>query len=102
GTSSGPYQHAAMAILRAIEEGLPLLRAANTGISLATDAMGRIVARLGLNETGVLDVALPGPLSTPPLFRRSAGWSSVFLFIVVFFTVVWQEARRGSAARNAE
>lgn len=100
GTSSGPYQHAAMAILRAVEEGLPLVRAANTGISLATDAMGRTTARLGLNETGVLDFALPGPLATAPIFRLSGGWSTIFLFLVVFSLVAWQEARPDRPARN--
>ena len=55
GTSSGPFQHFAMARLRAVEQGLPLVRAANTGISGIIDPYGRVVARLALNRQGVID-----------------------------------------------
>lgn len=69
GNSSGPRQHLAAARMRAVEEGLPLLRAANTGISAAFDGFGRPLARLGLNRAGVLVVDVPGPLP-PPFFAR--------------------------------
>ena len=80
GTSTGPYQHLHQSRLRAIEEGLPLIRAANTGISAVIDAHGRILASLPLNEKGALDHALPVALP-PPLFAR---WRENSLFLVAF------------------
>jgi apolipoprotein N-acyltransferase len=61
GTSSGPRQHLAAARLRAVEEGLPLLRAANTGITAAFDSKGREITRIGMELTGYRTLMLPGP-----------------------------------------
>jgi apolipoprotein N-acyltransferase len=67
GVTTGPYQHLAQARLRAIEEGLPLVRSANTGISALIDPYGRILEKLPLGTEGVLDSALPKKID-PPFF----------------------------------
>src|SRR5439155_12525632 len=69
GNSSGPYQHLQQARVRAIEEGLPLVRAANTGISAVVDPVGRLIAYLPLGSAGVLDARLPQPIA-PTLYAR--------------------------------
>jgi apolipoprotein N-acyltransferase len=69
GDTSGPRQHFHQARVRAVEEGLPLVRAANNGISAAIDGHGRVLARLDMNVRGVIDVELPQPLP-PPLYAR--------------------------------
>jgi len=70
GDHAGPRQHLVQSQARAIEQGLPMIRAANTGISAMIDARGRIVASLPLGEAGYLDARLPGVLP-PPLYART-------------------------------
>jgi apolipoprotein N-acyltransferase len=69
GTLSGPFQHAAQARLRAVEQGLPLARVANTGVTEMLDARGRVTAALPFGAPGYLDAALPGPLPATPYAR---------------------------------
>lgn len=78
GTQSGPWQHLAQARLRAIESGLPLIRAANTGVSAVIDARGTIRAELGLNVEGRIDTALPASLAATP-WSKLGDWPAVLL-----------------------
>ncbi len=69
GMTAGPYQHAHQAQLRAVEEGLPVVRAANNGISFVADAYGRIEERLALGQRGVVDSRLPQALQATVFSR---------------------------------
>lgn len=73
GTRSGPYQHLAQARLRAIESGLPLMRAANTGVTAAIDPLGRVTAQIPLGATGHIDAALTAPLAQT-WWMRMGNW----------------------------
>jgi apolipoprotein N-acyltransferase len=84
GFSSGPFQHFAIARTRAVEEGLPLVRAANNGISGVIDPYGRVVRRLGLDDIGVVDSALPKSL--PPTIYSRVG-DAIFLALLVICLV---------------
>ena len=64
GTFSGPQQHLILARMRAIEQGIPIVRSANTGISAVIDSRGNVDSSLGLGVTGYLDVVLPPAFST--------------------------------------
>jgi apolipoprotein N-acyltransferase len=90
GNTTGPRQHLHQARVRAVEEGLPLMRAANNGISVGLDGHGRILARLGLDARGVIDVALPTALAPPPYARLG---DTIFLMLWLIGTavaVVWR------------
>ena len=69
GNTAGPKQHLMAARTRAVEEGLPVLRSANTGISAAFDAYGRFLGSLPLNEQNILDVKVPNKIK-PTLFSK--------------------------------
>ncbi|THD65583.1 MAG: apolipoprotein N-acyltransferase [Bradyrhizobium sp.] len=87
GISTGPYQHLQQARLRAIEQGLPLVRAANTGISAVIDPMGRIVARLGLGLEGVLDSSLPSAIP-PTIYARTGNIPAALIVAAGFVFVI--------------
>jgi apolipoprotein N-acyltransferase len=77
GISTGPYQHFQQARIRAIEEGLPLVRAANSGISAVVDPVGRVVASLPLGDEGVLDASLPQPVPPTIYARTGDAWAAL-------------------------
>jgi apolipoprotein N-acyltransferase len=81
GLTPGPHQHFAQARLRTIEEGLPLIRAANNGVSAVIDPFGRIIASLPLGSEGVLDAGLPERLN-PPLFARYGNILALIVLMV--------------------
>lgn len=83
GEISGPYQHLAQARARAIEQGLPLARAANTGVSAMIDPRGEMVAELELGAQGTVDAALPGALPKTTYARTGDGLS-VLLMVSIF------------------
>ena len=79
GNTPGPWQHLAQARMRAVEEGIPILRVANTGISAAFDGAGRQLGMIGLGEAGFVDIAVPTPLATPPYSR----WREIPLLLML-------------------
>ncbi len=93
GLSAGPYQHFAAARLRAVEEGLPLVRVANTGISAIVDPYGRIVSFLGLGARGVVDGPLPVALDSATLYSRIGNVSGLVL-LAASVLVGWIVSRR--------
>jgi apolipoprotein N-acyltransferase len=93
GQSSGPYQHLQQARVRAIEEGLPLVRAANTGVSAVIDPLGRLVRALPLGTEGVLDAALPQPVAPTPYVRFRDGPAALAM-LAALALVLWQRRRR--------
>lgn len=82
GALAGPQQHLAQARLRAIEQGLPMLRAANTGISAVIDAHGRVVRSLPLGVAGRVDAPLPAALP-PTVYARFGGWPVNILWMAL-------------------
>jgi apolipoprotein N-acyltransferase len=96
GISSGPHQHFQQARLRAIEEGLPLVRAANTGISAVVDPLGRVVRSLPLGSEGVLDAPLPKPMTMTP-YARFGDLPAMMMIAIAFVITLRRRARNLSA-----
>jgi apolipoprotein N-acyltransferase len=97
GLTAGPHQHFMQARLRTIEEGLPLVRATNNGISAVIDPLGRIVAMLPLGQDGALDAGLPLPIA-PTFYARYRDAGA--LMIAMLFAAIAIFAVRGKKFRT--
>jgi apolipoprotein N-acyltransferase len=97
GNSSGPYQHLQQARVTAIEQGLPLARAANTGISTVVDPVGRIVGSLPLASEGVLDAPLPRSIGAP-IYVRFGDAPAAALILIALVLVIRGRLRAGIAS----
>ena len=96
GISTGPYQHLQQARLRGIEQGLPVVRAANTGISAVIDPLGRIVARLDLGLEGVLDSTLPSAIPLTIYARVGDIPAAIIVAAALIFVIRRRVAKRSS------
>ncbi len=92
GQDAGPFQHLAQARLRAIEQGLPMVRVANTGISAMIDAKGRITGQIPLGEAGSLDLPLPAALA-PTVYARGGDNPVLLLVILSLVGMTWHRRR---------
>lgn len=93
----GPHQHFTQARMRAVEEGLAVVRVANTGISGVVDAFGRVVASLPLGARGTVDSDLPRPLAGgAPLYART-GSGPVFVLALALLAIAMRTGRRQTA-----
>jgi apolipoprotein N-acyltransferase len=87
GISTGPYQHLQQTRVRAIEQGLPVVRAANSGISAVIDPVGRIIARLDLGVEGVFDSVLPAAIP-PTIYARFGDFPALLLVGLALIAVL--------------
>ena len=92
GATIGPWQHLYQSQLRAVEEGIPLLRVANTGISAAFDGFGRQLGSIPLGDRAYLDIAIPSVLTAPGFARF--GNAGFFALCLGVFGIAWGLYRR--------
>ncbi|MBX3445672.1 MAG: apolipoprotein N-acyltransferase [Parvibaculaceae bacterium] len=93
GASAGPYQHFSQVRMRAVEQGLPIVRSANSGVSALVDPYGRVLESLPLDQAGVIDAQLPAPLS-PTLYARLGDFLAAFLMLLAAVAAFWDARRR--------
>jgi apolipoprotein N-acyltransferase len=100
GETSGPYQHFLAARLRAIEQGLPLVRAANTGISAVIDAYGRVCSFQPLGVEGVIELVLPLH-NIKTVYREWGDWI-LLLQIFAMCSIIFMPQRRKCFGGNQD
>ena len=98
GNTTGPRQHLHQTRVRAVEEGIPVVRAANNGISAMIDADGRVLASLDMNVKGVIDANLPGTRPQPP-YARAGDWP--FAANLLIFAAIGLYVRRKPGSADA-
>jgi len=89
GFTPGPYQHFHQTLVRGVEEGLPVIRVANTGFSAVSDPMGRVLQKLSLGERDVIDTALPIG-ATKTLYSRVGNLPFGLAWLFVLLLVLWK------------
>ena len=102
GLSSGPYQHLASARLRAVEEGLPMLRAANTGVSAVIDSYGRVLAAMDMQREGIIDHRIPAARDPTPYARWGDGALVALLALALAFLVASLRFTSSEKTRNSK
>ena len=102
GDSAGPHQHLAAAQMRAVEEGITVVRSANSGISAVVNPLGQIVAGLPLNERGILDVRLPHYLSVPTFYAQCRSTTVVMVMcLILCFLATYKKLNKILSTKNS-
>jgi apolipoprotein N-acyltransferase len=101
GDTIGPYQHLVQVRFRAIEQGLPAARSANTGVSAVIDPYGQIVGRLQLNQKGYLDADLPVPLE-PTFYAKTGDWPVLLVLFILGVLVKYVTFRTSKISTSIE
>ena len=92
GKLSGPYQHLAQARLRAVEQGLPVVRVANTGVSAVIDPLGRVLVSIPLGQAGWVDQPLP-PTLPRTIYARTGDWPVAGLLALILAGLLLRRRR---------
>lgn len=99
GRVSGPYQHLAQARLRAVEQGLPMVRSANTGVSAMIGPRGEVRAQIALGQAGFVDALLP-PALPPTVYAKTGDWPMAALIVAILAAFGLARAIRGRSIRH--
>ena len=87
GDTPGPWQHLEQARMRAVEEGIPMIRVANTGVTAAFGPSGRTLGQIGLGVTGFVDVRVPAALAPTPYSGWREGLFMGLLVLLALFNI---------------